>query len=220
MEKKIALKHDIKNVLIIGDSYSTFKGFIPEGFAVYYTGAGECGITSATDCWWHKFGEKTGATVVRNDSWSGSTVCYTGRETPEYAYNSSFVNRMHKLIDEGFFENKKIDTVLIFGGTNDSWLETTPKGEIQLSDWREEDLYFSLPAICYMASRLRAVLPEGNVIFIINTELDERISGAIKLACEHFGTDYVALSDIDKKNGHPTPRGMTEICEQLIAAIE
>lgn len=218
--KKIILKEKIKNVLIIGDSYSTFKDCIPDGYSVYYTGAGECGVTSASDCWWYKFREQTGATIVRNDSWSGATVCYTGRVSPEFAYNSSFVNRMHKLIDDGFFEREKIDTVLVFGGTNDSWLEKTPKGEIQLSGWREEDLYSSLPAICYMASKLRETLPKGNIIFIINTDLDERISNAIKTACEHFGTDYVALSNINKHNGHPTPLGMSEICEQVIAAIE
>ena len=30
------MKTEIKNIMIIGDSYSTFRGYIPEGYAVYY----------------------------------------------------------------------------------------------------------------------------------------------------------------------------------------
>jgi hypothetical protein len=126
---------------------------------------------------------------------------------------------MHLLVRDRFFEREKIDTILVFGGTNDSWLETTPKGEIKLSDWSEEDLYFSLPAICYMAAKLKATLPDGNIIFIINTDLDERITSAIKLASEHFGTSYIELENINKQNGHPTSKGMTEIAEQIFNAI-
>jgi hypothetical protein len=219
MANKINLNKQVKNVLIIGDSYSTFQDCVPEGHHIYYTGAGECGVNQKSDTWWYKLIEMTGANLIRNDSWSGATICYTGRVSPEFAYNSSFVNRMHLLVRDRFFEREKIDTILVFGGTNDSWLETTPKGEIKLSDWSEEDLYFSLPAICYMAAKLKATLPDGNIIFIINTDLDERITSAIKLASEHFGTSYIELENINKQNGHPTPKGMRDIAEQIFNAI-
>ena len=210
------LNKKINNFMIIGDSYSTFKGYIPEGYAIYYTGEGQCGVSSVEQTWWHRYKTQTGANLVLNDSWSGSTVCYTGRQTPEYGYRSSFVNRMHLMLKDDFFKKNNIDTVFIFGGTNDSWLDTTPKGEQQLSDWKEEDLYSTLPAIAYMISRLKEELNGGNVIFVINTELDPRISEAIKTASNHFGTSYVELENITKTSGHPTPEGMAEICEQII----
>ena len=30
------IKKPIQNVMIFGDSYSTFEGYIPEGYAFYY----------------------------------------------------------------------------------------------------------------------------------------------------------------------------------------
>lgn len=209
----------MKNIVIIGDSYSTFMGANPEENEVYYDCIRETDVKSKEDTWWHKFVTKTGANLVLNDSWSGATVCYTGRRTPEYAFRSSFVNRMHILLKEDFFKKNNIDTVFIFGATNDSWLETTPLGEPKFEDWREDDLYSTLPAISYMISTLKKELTEGKIYFIINTELDEKIGETIKEASERFGTAYIELKNIDKTEGHPTAKGMTEICEQVISQL-
>ena len=46
----------INNFLIIGDSYSTFKGYNPEGYAYWYGNEGhinETDVKSAEECWWH-----------------------------------------------------------------------------------------------------------------------------------------------------------------------
>lgn len=201
--------------MIIGDSYSTFTGFNPDGYEVYYDGTIEIDVKNVENTWWHLYKTKTNTNLVLNDSWSGSTVCYTGRRSPEYGYRSSFVNRMHLMLKEDFFRKNDVDTVFIFGGTNDSWLDETPKGELQFSDWKEEDLYSTLPAISYMISRLKEELRGGNVVFIINTELDPRIAEAVKLSSERFGTIYVELKNIDKVSGHPTCKGMKAICEQV-----
>ena len=220
MKNTVKLNCEIKNAIIIGDSYSTFKGYIPEGYAVYYTGENGTDLKFVEETWWHRFVSRTGMNLVLNDSWSGSTVCYTGRQSPEYGYRSSFVNRMHLMLKDDFFKKNEIDTVFIFGATNDSWLDTTPKGEVMLSDWREDDLYSTLPAICYMLHRLKDELPGGNIVYIINTDLQPKIVAAIKLACEIFGTSYVELEPFDKMSGHPTVKGMGEICDQLVEALE
>lgn len=220
MAHKINLNKDIKNLLIIGDSYSTFKGYVPEGYALYYTGDSGTDLKSVEETWWKRFVNETRVNLVLNDSWSGSTVCYTGRQSPEYGYRSSFVNRIHLMIKDNFFKKNNIDTVFIFGATNDSWLDTTPKGELQLSDFKEEDLYSTLPAIGYMLKTLKEEIPDGNIIYIINTGLAPNIVEAVKVASEHFGTQYIELSDIDKESGHPTVLGMKQISEQLLNAVK
>lgn len=219
MNHTVKLNKPIKNILIIGDSYSTFAGYIPEGYSIYYNGETGTDLKCVEQTWWHRFVTETGTNLVLNDSWSGSTVCYTGRHSPEYGYRSSFVNRMHLMIKDGFFEREKIDTVLIFGATNDSWLATTPKGELVLDGWSEEDLYSTLPAIGYMISKLKQIIPGGNIIYMINTDLQQNIVDAVKAASDHFGTSYLELSDIDKEMGHPTVLGMAQIKDQLIEAI-
>ncbi len=210
----------MKNILIIGDSYSTFEGYNPDGYEMYYTGERGTDIKTVDQTWWHRFVSKTGVNLVLNDSWSGSTVCYTGRKNPEYAYRSSFVNRMNLMFKEDFFKKNDVDTVFIFGGTNDSWLDTTPLGEAEFDNISEEDLYSTLPAICYMIKRLSEELPKIKIYFIINTELDEMIVKTVKLASEHFGTSFIELQNIDKIDGHPTVKGMTEICDQVIGGLE
>ena len=219
MADRIKLKQPIKNFMIMGDSYSTFEGYIPEGYKPYYPSNENCTVKDVRDTWWYILKERLSANLVLNDSWSGSTVCYTGRGTPEHAYRSSFVNRFNLMVKDGFFKREKIDTVFIFGATNDSWLETTPKGEEMLFGWREEDLYSTLPAISYLLSGLKNELPEANIIFIINTGLSEQIVKAVKSASKAFGTDYIELYDIDKTAGHPTPRGMKEIADEMCDAM-
>ena len=113
---------NLKNVLIFGDSYSTFEGYIPNGFAVYYskTGSGETGIKNVEETWWYPLIKETDSRLLQNNSWSGSTICYTGYNG-DCSETSSFICRLNKLTDAGFFRENEINTVFVFGGTNDSW---------------------------------------------------------------------------------------------------
>ncbi|MBO7091223.1 MAG: hypothetical protein J6W23_05510, partial [Victivallales bacterium] len=66
-------------VSILGDSYSTFKGWIPEGNAIYYPQTkGNNDVKNAEECWWHLVTAAIGGELEKNESWSGSTICYTG----------------------------------------------------------------------------------------------------------------------------------------------
>ena len=64
----------MRNILILGDSYSTFEGCIPEGYATYYPALD---VTRAEQTWWSRVLRATGARLAQNNSWSGSTVCHT-----------------------------------------------------------------------------------------------------------------------------------------------
>ena len=124
------------------------------------------------------------------------------------------------MLEDDLFSKNQVDTVFIFGATNDSWLDTTPLGEAKMSDWTEADLYYTLPAICYMIARLKRELPQSNIVFVINTELDPKIVETIKLASERFATSFIELKNVDKISGHPTVKGMSDICEQILDAIQ
>lgn len=213
----------IGNLLIIGDSYSTYKGRIPEGFAPYYSEQGEHpthkGSAMKEECtWWYRLRERTGANIVQNNSWSGSTVCYTGRDGVDCSETSSFISRYRKLRNSGFFTENKIDTVIVFGGTNDSWINVE-LGEEKYSDFREEDLYTVLPAFCYLMSEIKKDLSEANIIFIANSDIKREIINCIKNAAEKLGVTAVELVSVEKTDGHPTPRGMEQICDQIINKI-
>lgn len=69
-----------KTLSILGDSISTYVGYIPSGNANFYTGS-NCGVTSVNDTWWMKLINAFGMTLNLNNSWSGSRVTTTNGET-------------------------------------------------------------------------------------------------------------------------------------------
>jgi len=208
------------NFVIFGDSYSTFRGWIPEGYATYYYAeGGATDVRRVEETWWHQVIGETGANLLLNDSWSGSTVCYTGYEKVDCSETSSFIFRLNRLIDQGFFEKNKVDSVVIFGGTNDNWAES-PMGELQYSGWQKQDLYAFLPAICCFMDKLKSVLPDANMVWIINTELRDDVVDGLKEACAHYGVPTIELRDLDKVSGHPTILGMQQIRDQVLEALK
>ena len=209
---------NLGNVFILGDSYSTFKGYIPEGYAVYYSeNSTAFGVDRVENTWWMSLINETDSALVHNNSWSGSTIGYTGYSGD--CTNSSFITRFEQLLEQGWFEENKIDTFFVFGGTNDSW-SNAPLGEMMLEGWSGEDLFSVLPAIGYIAHRLKTTLTDTRVIFIINTDIKTEIQEGIKKACEHFVVEYIALKDISKIEGHPTKEGMTQIKDQILSYLE
>ncbi len=200
------------NTFIMGDSYSTYKGYIPDGYGAYYGEERKAApfIHGVEKTWWKILSTKNNLDIILNDSFSGSTVCNTVREG--LTVESSFVNRMDKYINEGFFSENKIDMMFIFGGTNDSWIDA-PVGRLKYSDWTADELKCVLPAFCCLISKAKKVA--GNVFVIINTDLKEEITEGFMEACEKTGIAYLRLTEIDKENRHPTELGMKQISEQV-----
>lgn len=204
-----------RSILVFGDSYSAFGGSIPSGYAQYYPAVG---VTEVGDMWWSIFAKKTVSKVVRNDAWSGSTICYTGYNGVDCSETSSFIYRYRKLKSEGFFDSNKIDTVFILGGTNDSWANA-PLGEMKYEGWTEEDLYNVLPAICHFAHTLKTDLPDARIVFIINDLIKPEIKDAMENAAKHYGIDFLRLHSIAMESSHPNKSGMKSISNQLFELL-
>jgi hypothetical protein len=209
-----------RNIIIFGDSYSTFAGCIPEGYGPYYTGTGVRvpDISSADESWWGLLMNETGWNLVRNDSWSGSPICYRAYEGADVSESCSFIYRLKKLREDGYFKENMIDTVIVFGGTNDSWCGAEI-GEEKHEGWTHEDLYSVLPAVWYYFTDLRATFPDADIYVICNCDINETIVDNIARAAESVGAKPIFLHDIDKLEGHPTKEGMAQIKEQVIAEI-
>ena len=208
------------NVLILGDSYSTFEGCVPEGHLCYYTLADEkqSGVLSAKDTWWGKLIEQTGSTLLHNDSFSGSTIGFTGYEGNDYT-NISFNTRFENLSEQGMFKENRVDTLLVFGGTNDTWCGA-PVGELKFEGWTKEDMYSALPATGRLFTRIQELLPDTKVYALLNTGLKPEIHEGIIEAALRCGATPIVLTEVDKVDGHPSEKGMTEIKDQILAFIE
>lgn len=206
-----------KTVVILGDSYSTFEGYVPEGFAIWYDSnpKSENDVTEVEQTWWYRLCRKEGLKLLGNNSYSGSTVCNTGYDGADYS-DRSFITRMPQTLG---YSAERPDIILIFGGTNDSWSDA-PLGSLKFADWTEEDLKQALPAYCYMLNYYKMYAPKSRVINIVNDGLKPEITEGIVKAAEHYGMEYVRLEGIDKGWGHPSVKGMRQICDALAAVID
>ena len=209
----------MQKIMIFGDSYSTYKGYIPEGYACYYTGERPTppDLTSMDETWWGKLIADMNYELIENNSWSGSTIGYTGY-SGDCSHTSSFIYRLRCRNESGFFKEHKPDTVFVFGGTNDSW-SNAPLGELKHDGITEADLFSVLPAISHFIGSLRQILPDAEIVVIANCDIKNEIVEALREAADKYSATYVKLSGIDKINGHPTENGMTEIKDQIKASL-
>ena len=126
---------NIGNVFILGDSYSTFESHIPHGYEFWYSERDSklTDVRTVEQTWWHQFLAATKSNLLLNCSWSGTTICHTGYDGVDCS-DKTFIARLDRLIEEGYFEANRVDTLILFGGTNDSWANS-PVGKLQYSDW-------------------------------------------------------------------------------------
>ena len=196
-----------KNILIFGDSYSSYVGTIPDGYRVYYSGTNI--LNSPDQMWWSLLTQERGGTVVRNDSSSGSTINTAGYQP--------FINRLNKLYSDGFFTENKIDYVFVLGGTNDNGGHVL--GEEMYSGWTDSDLNKVLPAICYFFSRIREILPDAEIYGITNLRMKQELIDAIDHATAHVNGHFVGIK-VELQESHPTAVGMQQIKDEILKVFD
>ena len=199
-------------VSVLGDSYSTFQGYIPEGNeAWYYTpvDTSRTDVDNVTQTWWWQVINQAGCLIEKNDSYSGATVSYHGYDNQDYSARS-FITRLPRLGSP--------DIILIFGGTNDDWAGAE-LGEYQYDHFTQADFYTYRPALAYLLQQAKERYPNVKILFIINSELRKEIIESTKVICSHYSIPYIELKDIDKKLNHPTVKGMKAIAQQVLEFI-
>ncbi|MGN0069479.1 MAG: SGNH/GDSL hydrolase family protein [Prevotella sp.] len=203
-----------ETVAILGDSYSAYEGYLtPENNTIWYFKKIDLNRTDVTDVkqmWWWQVVKEGGYKLGVNNSFSGSTICYTGYDDEDYSARS-FVNRVNNLGTP--------DIILIFGATNDSWAGV-PLGEFKYENIKRADLYTFRPAVATILAEAQNRYPNARLLYIINSELSEGVTSSIKTICDHYGVQYLQLQDVDKQNGHPNIKGMKSIAKQVLKALK
>ncbi len=198
---------------VLGDSYSTFAGFIPEGNACWYNSPADhkrTDVTKVEQTWWWQVANEGGYKLGAIESYSGATVCNTGYRDEDYS-DRSFVTRCTNLGNP--------DIILICGATNDSWANA-PIGDYKYANWKRVDLYFFRPAMAKMLNDIKLHYPNVEVYFILNTELKKEINESVLEVCKHYDVPVIELVDIDKKSNHPSVKGMKAIAQQVLKFIK
>ena len=199
-------------VSILGDSYSTFQGFIPDGNRAWYTApvdTAKTDVENVTQTWWWQTISQAGCLIERNDSYSGATVSYHGYNNADYS-DRAFVTRLPRLGSP--------DMIFIFGGTNDDWAGAE-LGDYQYDNFTQSDLYNYRPALAYLLQQAKLRYPNVKIYYLINDILKEDIVESTKVICSHYDIPYLELQDIDKKSDHPTVKGMNSIARQVLPLL-
>lgn len=204
------------NVLIFGDSISAFAGDIPDGFNPYYPYVTGTLVETSEQMWYGLLISETGSNLVLNNSWSGSTICYTGYFG--YEPSQSFLFRANACLKNGECRGKKIDTVIIQGGGNDT--SVSPYGEVKYFDWTEDDLRACLPAFCKLLDYVKTEPPDARIIFLLNESLPDQVYFDMKAACEHYDVECVLFGNLEVFSGHPTRFGMVQFKDQILEQID
>jgi hypothetical protein len=204
------------SVSILGDSYSTFQYFLqPDTNEVWYW-KGEkdirrTDVREVTQTWWHQLISQMGYRLCVNNSYSGATISSTGYIEPGTTEHADYTPRQFVTRAPNL---GCPDILFIFGATNDSWAGS-PIGEYQYADWTTEDLKSFRPGMACLLQTVADRYPNVKVYFILNSELKPEINESVETICQHYGVPVIALHDIEKISGHPSVKGMQQICQQV-----
>lgn len=230
-------------VSILGDSISTYSGYNPKGYSVYYDeDMQKCnGLKSVYDTWWAKVNQFLGAYLCVNNSYSGSSV--SGLVFPAGCCQERVMN-MHT-------SEYTPDLILIYLGFNDfgygvpiSCAPISNKGQTNLQYFEDAYhqmltglRYFYSNAKIICATLMRTTL-QGNSKWAFPERLCgirlEEYNDAIRRAAANCHIDlvdlakfHVSFSDFSKRDSryetldgtHPTAKGHQMIADEWITCL-
>jgi lysophospholipase L1-like esterase len=212
--------HEDIRFSVLGDSYSTFEGYVDPDTNNVWEHYAEIGVTQVEQMWWHKIATKMGWTLELNNSFSGSLVCnYDGFINGSLFALNSFLRRMDYLGHP--------DVIFILGGTNDVW-QDAPFGDYVYSDWTDEQLCSFRPALACLLDNVKRQHPNAKIYFLLETdpcpggiseEMRQNLVESAHRICSHYDIDCIDL-DIHKSYWHPDAKGQKNIARQVLDVIE
>ena len=220
----------MRNISVLGDSISTFEGYNPEGYAVFYDSLKQQknGLTDVSETWWAQVIRALGGCLCVNNSYSGSKA--SGERFPS-ASSEIRCSSLHTT-------QAVPDIILIEIGTND-FGSGVPVRRKPFTFKRDPNVFFD--AYGFMLDRLTQFYPNAAVIY---TTL---VRSAIKDTSWRFPEEFAGvpfddynnairkvkrrnncyLADLNVQNiryetldgSHPTKLGHQQLAEAWIRAL-
>lgn len=219
-----------KRVSVIGDSISTFKGWIPGGYSAHYP-ATDGSLTLVSETYWYRliYDHMKNAQFDTNIAFSGSTVTNTTEQNYTNRYGSASNAWWHNSFTERFAACGgcgRPDIILIHGGTND-WAHNAdplyPGSELSKSASTPSDgvldaIYKvadaaqtreevnALPdgtfceAYVKLLCQIRQRYPKCKVVCIIGDYLSEPFEQSMLKMAAHYGAKTVDLLAVNGFN--------------------
>lgn len=234
-----------KTVSIIGDSISTFEGYLADSQYLRYFPKYD--VTSVEQTWWKLMLNKSGMVLHKNCAWSGSYVTGSSSSTTSASAGCS-TKRINDLAKNGVAP----DIVICFIGINN--LQTSTAGT-ELGNWKggtlpsEGTINTFSEAYALMVSKILKKYPRTEVFLctLLDTNKDgwdndgtsfptnkdsrtlKDYNDTIRFIAEAFGVNVIDIHacgvnwfnlDTFTADGlHPNAEGMKKIAEKMLAEI-
>ena len=191
-----------KKISFLGDSITTFNGYIPSGYAHFYP---RNNITSVEKTWWWQFTKTCGLDILVNASWSGSCVTTSRNGSSSSNSTSAAMGCSNKRIADLAKDGITPDIVICFIGANDfgdnvalgSWDGGELPAEGKISTFSE--------AYALMVSKVMKTYPNAEVFVCTLLEatgsyngMDDVKTGTYPMAFTRDGAT-VTLHDYNQK---------------------
>ncbi len=226
-----------KVISILGDSISTFGGYIPtaDGFNLYHRPRypQDDLLTDVNETWWMQVIHELGAKLGINDSWAGSCVSNHMNGNSGDLGKDACMASLTRIQNLG--SNGTPDIILFYGGTNDighsiklgSFNTQDAPTEADLTSYKWDTF---VSAYTEAILRMRYYYPDAVIIAMLPTYTvgyysDERLAqynAEMSKICEHYGIPYIDLrycgintSNLPDKI-HPNAEGMDYISKAVI----
>lgn len=142
---------------ILGDSISTYDGWVMEGAAIFYPFDGD--LTDVSQTWWMRLLDDTGMELCANDSSSGSTCVGDSLDVGDPKYGCSSY-RLSFLTGK---QGKMPDVIIVYMGTNDL-LIGIPIGDNDGTKLVEEGMIDNFSdAYCLILDKLASEYPSAEI---------------------------------------------------------
>ena len=232
-------KYKNKTVSVLGDSISTFLGYIPERNAPRYPQ--ENLLMDVEDTWWMRVIAALDMRLAFNDSWAGSQVSNIF-DSPEGNLGPDRCMANPERI-KNLSRNSVPDVIFLYGGTNDVGRALYPIGVFDATacplspDWSKHKWQSFTEGYTEALLRLRCVYPDSQIIcllpgYVRSYYTPERMNTAgteLEKICNHLGVKYIDLKlcgigegNYDKylPDGiHPNREGMKLIADYIISNL-
>ena len=222
-----------KKLSIMGDSISTYSGYIPSGNAAFFPRSGY-DVDDVSYTWWKKLLDKTGMFLEKNESWSGSRIATPPAGRTEKAFTNS--DRYNNLGNP--------DVIIVFGGINDEFAQSDPttpgnfllstNGDFDLTQLKQAYQFLLKTLIStYQNAKIFICCPtfagknifEDNAVGMSQIELYE----TVKRVADYYGVGFIDLSKCGISNYnytqylddtvHPNRAGMQLIFEKVLGTL-
>lgn len=200
---------------ILGDSISTFAGYVPSENELFYPRDG-VDVTHVEHTWWHLLSKRCNLSLIMNESYSGSRISRTGLRPLSSCFQ-----------DEKRQSRLSGDIIIVFGGTNDWGQADQPVTKAVFSQAYEQMVSSMLARFttstlffCTPVQRTDRTLEQVNMHNWNQLELAQEIRSIVTAHCGAHLIDLAAFpiqegDGVLADNLHPTKKGM-EILSDLI----